>query len=120
MRLETACEEAEVSSERDGERERHLKKELFKIQQQEERTYSKSSKRERGLIQNPARERERTYSKSSKREKAERARACARCTGQSSCNKLRSCCVSEALKTVYLPCMCAPRCLRAREGLRRC
>ena len=31
-------------------------------------TYSKSSNRERGLIQNPARER-RTYSKSSKREK---------------------------------------------------
>ena len=69
MRLETACEEAEVSSERDGERERHLKKELFKIQQQEERTYSKSSKRERGLIQNPAREREDLFKIQQERER---------------------------------------------------
>ena len=32
-------------------------------------SYSKSSKRESGVTQNPARERKRTYSKSSKREK---------------------------------------------------
>ena len=54
------------------------RKDLLKIQQETERTYSKSSNRERGLTQNPATERkdlfkiqqqrERTYSKSSKRE----------------------------------------------------
>ena len=51
----------------------------FKIQQQRERSYSKSSNRERRVIQNPARERdellkiqqerERSYSKSSKKER---------------------------------------------------
>ena len=52
---------------------------LLKSQQQREMTYSKASKRERGVTQNPARERnellksqqerERSYSKASKRER---------------------------------------------------
>ena len=41
----------------------------LKIQQERERTYSKSSKRERGLTQNPAREREDLFKIQQEREK---------------------------------------------------
>ena len=45
--------------------------ELLKIQQERETSYSKSSKRERGVIQNPAREREELLKIQQEREREE-------------------------------------------------